>query len=125
MVSPEPFSVRIARERGACRLVPSGDLDVATVLDLEAAFDEAFSDGTVEMIVIDLTELSFMDSTGINLLLRMNEVSKDVDRLRIINGSPSVVKVLDLTGVRSQLPIISSDDDPFAPPPPNGGRRRT
>ena len=125
MVSPEPFSVRTVRARGAARLVPTGELDLATVPDLEAAFEEAFSDGAVEMIVVDLTELDFMDSTGINLLVRMNEVCRDVDRLRIINGSPSVVRVLDLTGVRSQLPIISSDDDPFAPPPPNGGRRRT
>ena len=125
MVSPEPFAVRIVRERGAARLVPTGELDVATVPDLEAAFGEAFSDVTVEMIVVDLTQLDFMDSTGINLLMRMNEACRHVDRLRIINGAPSVVRVLDLTGVRSQLPIISSDDDPFAPPPPNGGRRRT
>jgi anti-sigma B factor antagonist len=125
MVTPEPFSVRTVRERGAARLVPTGELDLATVSDLEAAFDEAFSDGTVEMIVVDLTELDFMDSTGINVLMRMNEACRHVDRLRIINGSPAAVRVLDLAGVRSQLPIISSDDDPFAPPPPNGGRRRT
>ena len=66
------------------------------------------------MIVVDLTQLSFMDSTGIGLLVRMNDACEAADRLRVVNGSPAVVKALDITGVRRQLPIISSDDDPLA-----------
>lgn len=45
----------------------------------------------------------------------MNEVSKHTNRLRVVNGSPAVVRLLDLTGVRDLLPIISSNDDPLAP----------
>jgi anti-sigma B factor antagonist len=121
----DSVSVETNQAEGIRRITPRGELDLATVPDLEAAFDEAFGDGAVKMIVVDLTALDFMDSTEINLLMRMNEACRHEDRLRIINGSPAAVSVLDLTGVRSQLPIISSDDDPFAPPPPNGGRRQT
>lgn len=69
------------------------------------------------MIVVDLTEPSFMDSTGIRLLVRMNAACEHADRLRIVNGTPAVVRVLDITGMRPGLPIISSSDDPFAPLP--------
>ena len=65
--------------------------------------------------MVDLTQLAFMDSTGIGLLLRMTAECADSDRLRIVNGSPAVVRVLDITGIRDSLPIIGSADDPFAP----------
>ena len=69
------------------------------------------------MIVIDLTELSFMDSSGVNLILQMYAACKPADRLRVVNGSPAVVRVIDLTGLRDALPIINSADDPLAPLP--------
>ena len=110
-----PLSIREANEDGVHRLTPVGELDLATVSRLERAFDAAFRDDSVEMIVVDLTELSFMDSTGIHLLLRMRAACAEVDRLRVINGSPAVQRILDVAGVRAHLPIISSDRDPRAP----------
>jgi anti-anti-sigma factor len=114
----EPFSIRSEREGRAHRLMPLGDLDIATEPILREAFDGVFCDGDAEMIVVDLTQLEFMDSTGIRLLLDMNSVCEHADRLRIVNGSLAVVRLLDITGVRDSLPIISSDDDPLAPLPP-------
>ena len=114
MSSPQPFEVRTERAGRVHRLIPTGELDIATTPILERAF-EAVYEGDAAMIIVDLTELSFMDSTGIRALMQMNEACEGADRLRIVNGSPAVVKVLDVTGVRRQLPIISSDDDPLAP----------
>ncbi len=68
-----------------------------------------FGDDGAEIVVVDLRELTFMDSTGINLLLRMRAACQDTDRLRVINGSRSVQRILDVSGVRAHLPIISSD----------------
>jgi hypothetical protein len=101
---PEQFSVQSERAGRIHRLVPLGELDIATVGELRELFEAAFGDGDAEMIVVDLTSIDFIDCN-------------DADRLRIVNGSPSVVRVLDLTGVRSRLPIISSADDPLAPLP--------
>jgi anti-anti-sigma factor len=114
---PEQFSVQSERAGRIHRLVPLGELDIATVGELRELFEAAFGDGDAEMIVVDLTSIDFIDSTAINLLVWMNDVCNAADRLRIVNGSPSVVRVLDLTGVRSRLPIISSADDPLAPLP--------
>ncbi len=114
MVSPDALKVRLERAGRVHRLIPTGELDIATTPILERAF-EAVHQGDAAMIVVDLTELSFMDSTGIGLLIRMNATCEEADRLRIVNGSLAVVKALDITGVRRQLPIISSHDDPLAP----------
>jgi anti-sigma B factor antagonist len=113
MVSPDAFKVLGERAGRVHRLIPTGELDIATTPILERAFDAVY-EGDAAMIVVDLTQLSFMDSTGIGLLMRMNDACVDGDRLRIVNGSPAVVKVLDITGVRARLPIISSHDDPLA-----------
>ena len=117
VIAPGLLSVRETSEGGVHRLTPIGELDLATAPLLESAFDAVFMDEDAEMIVIDLTELSFMDSTGIHLLIRMRGACADVDRLRVINGSRAVERVLDLTGVRAHLPIISRDCDPLAPLP--------
>ncbi len=114
MTTPGPLSIRETREGGVHRLTPIGELDLATAPLLESAFDAVFRDDDAEMIVMDLTELNFMDSTGIHLLIRMQQACAGADRLRVINGSRAVERLLDLTGVRAHLPIISSDGDVLA-----------
>jgi anti-anti-sigma factor len=119
MLSPEePFSIRSERSGTVHRITPRGELDIATVSQLREEFEAVFSNGNAETIVVDLTELAFIDSTGVRTLLEMNAVCKDADRLRIVNGTPSVVRLFDITGVRPFLPIITSADDPSAPLPP-------
>jgi anti-sigma B factor antagonist len=117
MITRGPLSIRETREGGVHRLTPIGELDLATAPLLKSAFNAVFRDDDAAMIVLDLTELSFMDSTGIALLIRMHTACADADRLRVINGSRAVERVLDLTGARARLPIISSDDDPLAERP--------
>lgn len=114
-MKPEPFAIRAEREGGLQRLTPTGELDIATVPILEAAFDEICRDEDAEKIVLDLTRLDFMDSTGIVLLLRMSARCDGAERLRVINGSAAVMRALDLSGVRDLLPIISKASDPLAP----------
>jgi anti-anti-sigma factor len=115
MISPRPLSIRATREGGVHRLTPVGELDLATAPLLESAFDGVLEDDAAEMIVVDLTELSFMDSTGVHLLLRMRAACEGADRLRVINGSRAVERVLEVSGVRAHLPIISSEH-PLARP---------
>jgi anti-sigma B factor antagonist len=114
-IANELLVVRRTREGGVERLTPIGELDIATVPILERAFEGAFEDGEVRMIVVDLTELAFMDSTGLHALLRLAEACRAADRLRVVGGSHVVERLFDLSGVRDQLPIIGSDRDPLVP----------
>jgi anti-anti-sigma factor len=116
LVELEPLSIRDTREGAVHRLTPIGELDMATAPLLERAFDAVFRDDDVEMIVVDLTELGFIDSTGIHLLVRMRAACAAADRLRVVNGSGAVQRVLDLSGVRAHLPIISSDRELIVAP---------
>jgi anti-sigma B factor antagonist len=118
VTAPELLSIRRSRDGWVERLTVLGELDMATVPILERAFSAVLAEGDVRMIVVDLSALSFMDSSGIHLLLRMKDACGAADRLRIVNGSPAVVRLLDLAGVRELLPIISGERNPLAPLPP-------
>jgi anti-sigma B factor antagonist len=121
-ITEELLVVRRTREDGVERLAPIGELDIATVPILERAFEAAVADDGVRMIVVDLTELAFMDSTGLHAILRMAEACKRADRLRVVSGSRAVERLLDLSGVRDHLPIIASGRDPLAPLPSRAPR---
>jgi anti-anti-sigma regulatory factor len=96
VTTSEPLSIRETREGAVHRLIPIGELDLATAPLLENAFSAALRDEQTDMIVMDLTELSFMDSTGIRLLVQMHGACQAADRLprrransRCIGGSRS------------------------------------
>jgi anti-anti-sigma factor len=115
MITHEQLAIRETREDALYRLTLIGELDIATTPLLERAFDAVFRDVDAKMIVVDLTELSFMDSAGIHALVRMRAACEGADRLRVINGSRVVERLLDVSGIRAHLPIISRDRDPLAP----------
>lgn len=88
-------------------MAPSGELDIATVDVLERALLEA-EQTDAELIVLDLSGLTFIDSTGLRLVLDVNErCGGTVDRLRVIAGSPAVERLLDIVGLRERLPLIA------------------
>lgn len=94
---PEPFRIeaRLARER--VMVVPHGELDVATVGRLAAEIDELTRRG-FDAIVVDLRATSFIDSSGVHLLLDLT--ARQDARVTVIDGARPVRRVIDLAGVR-------------------------
>src|SRR5688572_1791778 len=94
---PEPFSVEIRPDRRRVRVVPRGELDMATVDDLAAEIDELVARG-FDSVVLDLRETSFLDSSGVHLLLK--QTARTDVQVTLIDGVPVVGRVIDLAGVR-------------------------
>jgi anti-sigma B factor antagonist len=106
-VTEETLSIVSEIRDNAHYVAPSGELDIATVELLERALLEVEQADTT-MIVLDLSGLSFIDSTGLRLLLDVNErCGGPADRLRVIAGSPAVERLLDIVGLRERLPLIA------------------
>jgi anti-sigma B factor antagonist len=91
------FRVEIEPERDCVRVIPHGELDLATVAALQAQVDELRSDG-IAAIVLDLRRLSFMDSTGLRLLLTLDAAARsDGFDFSIVDGEGPVRRLLELT----------------------------
>jgi anti-sigma B factor antagonist len=100
------LSVTAAREGDVHTIRLEGELDIATAerIQDELAIAEA---SDARSIVLDLSGLTFMDSTGVRLLLSADARSRaDSNRLSIVRGPASVQRVFVLSGVDSTLPFI-------------------
>jgi|tagenome__1003787_1003787.scaffolds.fasta_scaffold20741198_2 anti-sigma B factor antagonist len=101
---PERFDVEIRPARERVIVVPHGELDMAVTDQVEDAVDGLVGSGFTE-IVLDLRRLSFMDSSGLRLVVR--QARRPDATVRIIDGAPAVARLFDLTGVRSELPFLA------------------
>jgi anti-anti-sigma factor len=91
------FRVDVKPERECVRVIPEGDLDMATVGLLEAQIQGLRSRGFA-MIVLDLRQLAFMDSMGLRLMLQLDaEARSDGFRFAIIDCEGPVRRLLELT----------------------------
>lgn len=91
----------------------AGELDVATAPVLDAALTQAEA-SAAPMIAIDLTGVSFIDSTGLRALLEAHARDKRhaaAGRLQIIGGSEQAQKLFRLAGVLDKLPFAALPDE--------------
>ena len=91
----------------------SGEIDITTVGEL----DDFFSDLDAPILVIDLTEVTFMDTSGVHFLLRTSHRADGSERdvRLVITPHSSVHVLLKLTGLTDQFTIVESADE-FAVP---------
>ncbi len=105
------FAVDVRSESGAPLLAVSGELDLATTPTLEQELARVRERGP-ELIIIDLRELEFMDSTGLSVLIRAHQDAQQSGyRLGIVNGSRQIRRLLTLTGVADRLTIVDRPED--------------
>jgi anti-anti-sigma factor len=106
MPSGPRLTLRTAYRHGVYVVAPYGELDLATVPDLQRAMDRAEASDARE-IVLDLSNLSFLDSTGLRLVIHADARSRsDGNRLRLLRGTPSVHRLFDLCGLADRLPFV-------------------
>ena len=93
------LDVRDAPLAGAPGLAVRGEVDAATAPHLEEALDASIRE-TVGALVLDLAEVAFMDSSGINVLMRARALLGREERdLVLICPSGPVLHVLEVVGI--------------------------
>ena len=106
MSHPAPTQLLITRSAdldGRPLLTVAGELDMAVTDELGTAAREHRVGGQV--LTMDLSGVTFMDSTGVGLLLRLaQEAATDGWGLSVI-ASPQVWRVVELCGLAETLPV--------------------
>jgi anti-sigma B factor antagonist len=103
---PELLAIEIERPGNGLTVVAlAGELDLSTVPRLEGALlSEAQGQGSV---VVDLTRLTFIDSSGIRLLIQAHQAADGRAPLRtVVADGSQVERVLALARIEKVLPVF-------------------
>jgi anti-sigma B factor antagonist len=104
---PEPFRMDERRDGDRSVLSLHGELDLATIGDVRARLDALQAER--RGVVLDLDGLTFMDSTGIRLVL---QAAQDAERtgweFSVTRGSSAVQRVFEAAGLEERLPFAQA-----------------
>ena len=105
-MSPSLFSYSIASTDGRTTLSLRGELDMSCTIELEA-ITGALSSFEGTDLVVDLSELSFLDSTGLSYLLKARETLRQRGkRVQVVGAHGGVLKVIKVTGLTDVLNVV-------------------
>jgi anti-anti-sigma factor len=112
MIKPTPFEIRSELDAGSARLTVLGELDMATAPELEERA-QALLDRAPSELIIDLSELTFIDSSGLRLLIILRDRAGDDGwKLGLVRPSGQALSIFTLTGADENLPFL---EEPRAP----------
>jgi anti-sigma B factor antagonist len=101
MTGPSQFEISTVAQDAGQVITPEGELDLTTVPLLEQRLSEVLPTGDT---VLDLSCVSFIDSTGIALLVSISAIAREHGwRLELRDHSPHVDRLIKLTGVTELL----------------------
>ena len=94
---------------GPVIIAPAEELDIATVDEFRDELGRVLEDGA-DGVVIDLSEVGFIDSTGLSAILHFEaKLRRDGRRLAIVAPRGTAAAMLfTLSGLRSRLSIFDS-----------------
>jgi len=111
------LDLNISSADGRVLAALSGEVDLSTVTEVEMQFEEILR-GAPELLVLDLREVTFLDSSGLRLMLRLDERQRSGGRrLTVVRGGRRVARVLELTGADERFDLVSDPAEATVQPP--------
>jgi anti-anti-sigma factor len=94
---------------GEYTLHPQGEIDVATVEQQRGQWLEAVEQRRPQRLVIDMTDVTFLDSTGLGAIVALQRRQRAHGGVvAIANAAPPVERVLQLTGMHLTMEVNGS-----------------
>ena len=102
------FGLTVTSDASGTTIRVRGECDIATAAQVGEALSAAAGQPG-DRIMLDLSDVTFMDSSGLAVLVEHARLSmQDGDRLRL-TMSPDVESLLDLSGLRAHFRGIETD----------------
>jgi stage II sporulation protein AA (anti-sigma F factor antagonist) len=93
----------------------AGDFDLVSARNFRETADQALDELCPRHIILDLTQLSFLDSSGIGAILgRLRKLQARQGRMVLAGACPSVRRVLELSGIMPLVGICATMDQAWA-----------
>jgi anti-sigma B factor antagonist len=98
---------------GTVLVTAGGDLELHTVPEFRRMFERARPDG--EGLVLDLSKLEFLDSSGLTAILVLRDlVEAGGGRMAVVSNGRMVTRRFDLTGLNEVLGVVGTREQALA-----------
>lgn len=111
IVHPKPATVTIesSGDGKVARIRLTGELEIASADAVRSKLAAARKDHPDRDFILDMSQLEFIDSTGLQVLLRFRRELKSDDRVMVLLGATgSVRRIFETTGLEDILLLASS-----------------
>lgn len=99
-------AIEIAEDGGRTVASLSGEIDMSALGTLEHALAHVL-EAPPSLLVLDLRGVSFLDSSGLRLILRLDRSQRAAGvRLTVVRGGRRVERVFELTGAAEHLDLV-------------------
>jgi anti-sigma B factor antagonist len=106
--NPVTFAIsQLTPEAGTTVLAVEGELDLATAPRLEGPLTEVAGEHH-DRVVIDLSGLTFIDSTALRLLVDANRLRSPENPLVVVCSNPKVLRIFKISGLGASFQMVSS-----------------
>lgn len=108
------LDVSTREESGRVVVAAIGEVDVYTAPQLDAELSRLTGEGRTDLVV-DLSRVEFLDSTGLSVLVKALKRVREADgRLDVVVSSDRVTKVFRITGLDQLIPLHATLADALA-----------
>jgi len=104
--------LRVGRtsDAGVTTLMFTGDLDIATLVEAEDAVAAAEREAP-DVLVVDLSALAFLDSSGVRLVLQAEARARAAGRrLAVVLGTGRALRLFEVLGLLNRLEVVEGPD---------------
>lgn len=100
---PDGFSVAARADGGRSVVAVRGEVDLATVEEVRAALVR----GEASELVLDLRDTSFLDTSGLRLILEQQRDAEQAGRrFSLVAGPPAVQRLFEIAGLTERLEFL-------------------
>ena len=108
MSEPPPVFRVEATSTGAPGVIVHGEVDISTAAELNEALEAAIRD-SVGAFVVDLSDVEFVDSSGVNVLVRARAVLGSQDRALAVVCPPGPARrIFEVAGIADLLALFDT-----------------
>jgi anti-sigma B factor antagonist len=107
--APGGFSVRAEDLGAATVLSVTGEVDMATAPEVEESIKVALDRGP-EVLVVDLSGVSFLASAGMSVLIGGNQLAGERTDFRLVATGSATLRPMELTGIATTFSIHATRD---------------
>ena len=94
-------------------LAVRGEIDISTAPKVKLAAREAVFAGS-DRVVLDLSNTTFLDSTGLGVIIALARLLRPDGDIAIVNSDPGIAKTFEITGLAEIFTVCATRDEAIA-----------